>query len=143
MSSFRLHKLLPRLLLALAISSMITLPGAVAAEPATAPNTLRMVIDYGDGVEKHFTAIPFKQGMTALDALKYAQKHPRGIKFEGTGSGATYFITSLDGIENQAGEGQDKNWIFSVNDKKGNKSCAVTELKPTDVVRWKYETFQF
>lgn len=113
---------------------------AVAADPPAKPS-VRMVVDYSDGVEKHFKEIPWRDGLTVLDVLKHAAKHPRGIKYEGTGSGATFFLGSLDGVKNQ--DGSDRNWIFSVNGKKGNKSCAVTELKPSDVVEWKFDTFDF
>jgi hypothetical protein len=131
-----------RLLIAgLVIAMLRAASEAPAAEPQ--PKAVRLVIDYGDGVEKHFTAIPFKPGMTALDAMRYAQRHPRGIKFESTGNGATLFVTSIEGVENESGASDERNWIFSVNDKKGNKSCAVTELKPDDVVRWKFEKYQF
>ena len=50
-----------------------------AAEPKSA--TVRLVVDYGDGSEVHFTALPWREGMTALDALSAAKTHPHGISF--------------------------------------------------------------
>lgn len=129
-------------MLLFAYCAALQIAGPLAAADPAAEQSVRLVIDYNDGLEKHFTAIPWKPGLTVFGALQQAAKHPRGIKFESTGSGATLFILSLDGIKNQAGDG-DRNWIFSVNDKKGNKSSAVTELKPGDTVRWKYDVFEF
>src|SRR6186997_2716615 len=51
-----------------------------------------VVIDYGDGVEKHFTRIAWKDGLTILEAMRAAQGHPRGIRFEFKGNGASAFL---------------------------------------------------
>ena len=96
-----------------------------AAEPA-ADKTVRMTIDYGDGVRKEFTALPWKEGATVFDAMQSAVKHPRGIKVEHRGSGATTLITAIDGLKN---EGAGRNWLYEVNEKLGETSCAVAELK--------------
>ena len=58
--------------------------GALAAEPKAA--TVRLVVDYGDGAQVHFTALPWREGMTVLDALGAAQAHPHGITFSQRGS---------------------------------------------------------
>jgi hypothetical protein len=105
-----------------------------------ARETLRLVIDYGDGSQKHFTALAWKKGMTVFDALTAAQQHPRGIRFESTGRGATLLITSIEGMKNEGGGTDARNWIYSVNGKKGGKSCAVYELQAGDTVQWKFDT---
>jgi len=105
-----------------------------AAEPA-AEKTVRMTIDYGDGVRKEFTALPWKEGATVFDALQSAAKHPRGIKVEHRGSGATTLITTIDGLKN---EGAGRNWLYEVNEKLGETSCAIAELKPGDAVLWRF-----
>ena len=72
---------------------------------------------------------------------KFAERHPHGIKFKCTGKGATLLVTEIDGIANQGGSGDEMNWIYSVNEKKGNKSCGVRELQAGDVVLWKFDLF--
>lgn len=101
-----------------------------------APPTVKVVIDYGDGVQKHFTALPWREGMTVRDALHAAQKHPRGVKFQERGSGATAFLTQLDDLKN---EGGGRNWIYRVNDQLADRSFAVFPLQVGDAVLWKFE----
>ncbi len=105
----------------------------LAAE--TAPQ-IRIVIDYGDGVEKHFTALPWKEGMTVFDAMQAAKSHPRGVTFRHRGSGATAFLLQIDDKENQGREG---NWVYRVNDKLAERSFGAQELKAGDAVLWKFE----
>lgn len=105
------------------------------------PKTVRLIIDYNDGVEKHFTAVPWKQGTTVLDAMRYAKRSPHGIAFEHKGSGETALLTRIDDIANQGGGREKKNWIYHVNDKLADKGFAVFELNASDVVRWKFTTY--
>ena len=72
---------------------------AEEGEPA-----VELVIDYGDGVERRFTRIPHKEGMTAIDALAFADRHPRGIQIQKSGSGAAALVTTIDDLNNQSGE---------------------------------------
>ena len=63
---------------ALLLAAGAVLSGAVLAvdAPAEKAPTVRLIVDYGDGVEKHFTALPFKKGMTVL-AEKVASEYVR------------------------------------------------------------------
>ncbi len=110
----------------------------MAAEPSAAP-VVKLVVDYGDGVSKHFTELPWKQGMTVFDALRLAAAHRHGIQFESRGSGETLFVTRIDDLTN---EGRGKNWVFRVNDKLAEASCAVSNLGPGDSVLWKFEVYR-
>jgi hypothetical protein len=105
----------------------------VAQEPAAA---VRLIVDYGDGVQKHFTALPWKAEMTVLDAMKAAQEHPRGVKLQYRGSGATAFLTQIDDVKN---EGAGRNWVYRVNDQLAERSFGVFPLKAGDTVLWKFE----
>jgi len=116
------------------------------AEPPPPDATLkihvRLVIDYGDGVEKHFTTITHTAGMTALDALLAAKAHVRGIKLAFTGKGETAFITEIEELKNQ-GTGKDKkNWQFFINDAFAAAGAGAAPLKPGDTIRWVYTTWQ-
>ncbi len=115
----------------------------VVGDPAGRKQVVRLIVDYGDGVEKHFTAIPWKKGMTVLATLNAAASHRHGIVFKHKGRGETALLTQIDDLKN-AGAGADrKNWIYWVNEKPADKSFGLYGLKPKDVVRWKYTTYRF
>ena len=106
------------------------------------PKTIRLVIDYGDGVEKHFTALPWSEGMTALDAMNRAKASPHGITFKYSGKGASAFLSKIDDLENEGGIANGKNWIYRVNDKLATKGLGIYKLRPSDVVKWCFEAFK-
>lgn len=112
-----------------------------AAEPtaATATKTVKVIIDYCDGVEKHFASIPWREGMTVLEALKSAQAHPRGIRVVQRGTGATAFVTQIDDLAN---EGNGRNWVYRVNGKLGDVGCGARQLVAGDSVLWKFEVYR-
>jgi hypothetical protein len=112
-------------------------PGTLlAADPRPA---VSLAIDYGDDVELRFRAIPWRSGMTVLDALATAGKHPRGIKFVQRGRGATAMITEIDGLKNDPAG---KNWLFSVNGKSAEVGAGAYELKPDDAVLWEFKPYE-
>lgn len=112
-------------------------PGA-SAKKQTAVVTL--TVDYGDGAQKRFPAIPWKAKMNVVNALDWAGKHPRGIKFTQRGRGALTMITQIDDLKN--GGADDRNWVFRVNDKLGDRSSGIFELKAGDRVLWKFERYK-
>jgi len=112
---------------------------AHSAEDPQGPPRVRMVVDYGDGVQKHFTRLRWREDMTVLDALKAASKHPRGIQFECRGRAATAFLTKIDDLEN---EGRGSNWIYRVNDKLARRSIGIFTLQPGDTVLWRFGEYR-
>jgi len=109
-------------------------------DPPPAATTVRLVIDYQDGVEKHFTAIPWKAGMTVMDAMAAAKASPRGITYSTTGSGETAFVTQIDDLKNEGARGGKRNWTYRVNDTLADRSAAVYGLKAGDRVCWSFST---
>ena len=101
----------------------------LAAEPSTAGQTVQLVIDYGDGVQKRFPAIAWRENMTVLDVLETAKDRPHGITYSVRGSGETTLLTKLDDVANQEGATDAKNWIFYVNDRMADKSLGVISVK--------------
>ena len=114
-------------------------PASRAEEPSAPLKAVKLTIDYGDGVQKTFVELPWKDGLTVFAALQSAAKHPRGIKVAHQGSGATTLVTAIDDLKN---EGRGRNWLFEVNGKLGEKSCAISELKPGDAVLWRFATYK-
>ncbi|MEX0711241.1 MAG: DUF4430 domain-containing protein [Pirellulales bacterium] len=110
--------------------------GEAPAAPKPKAKTLRVVIDYGDGVEKHFTRLAWSDGLTVLDAMQAASESPHGIAFKYTGRGETAFATQIDDLKNQ-GAGK-KNWMYSVNGKRADRSFGVYKPAAADVVRWEF-----
>ncbi len=97
--------------------------------------SVRLVIDYGDGVEKHFTRLDWRAGMTVLDLMEAAGRHPRGIEFAYRGRGPTAFLTRIDDREN---EGRGRNWTYRINDRLADRSLAVQTVGPKDRVVWRF-----
>lgn len=121
---------------AIVLATML-LAVAAAGERARAQNaTVRLVVDYGDGVIKTITDLPWAKGSTVLDVMNAAKNRPHGISFEYTGSGAASFLTRIDDLANQGGG--KKNWQLWVNTSYADKSFAVYEVQPLDVVFWRF-----
>ena len=103
-----------------------------AAEPA---KTVKLTIDYGDGVQKVFSELAWKEGLTVFAALGQAAEHPRGIKLTHQGQGATTLVTAIDDLKN---EGRGRNWVYDVNGKLADRGCGVWELQAGDAVLWRF-----
>ncbi len=113
--------------------------GLATPSAAQAADKVKLVIDYGDGVEKHFTQLTYKKDMTVLDAVRLAEKHAHGIKVEVRSSGSTAFLEKIDDIAN---EGSGKNWVYRVNDKLGDRSIGIYKLQPGDAVLWRFQEYE-
>jgi hypothetical protein len=122
------------------VLATLLLTVAAAGDRAQAQTaTVRLVVDYGDGVIKTITALPWSKGSTVLDVMNAAKDHPHGITFSYTGSGASAFLTRIDGVANEGGGGR-KNWQLWVNTSYADRSFGVYEVQPLDVVFWRFTT---
>jgi hypothetical protein len=120
-------------LLAAALLLAAPLPPVRAA---AAENTVRLIVDYGDGVAKTVSDLAWTKGMTVLDALKEATNRPHGISFSFTGAGDSAVLTKIDDVQNQ-GAGK-KNWQYWVNGNYGDRSFATFELRAQDAILWQF-----
>ena len=102
--------------------------------------TVRLVVDYGDGVIKTITGLPWAKGSTVLDVMNAAKERPHGITFSYTGSGASAFLTRIDDVANEGGAAAKKNWQLWVNASYAERSFGVYEVQPLDVVFWRFTT---
>ena len=100
---------------------------------------VQLTVDYGDGVQKTFAALEWKEKQTVFDVLQLAEKHPRGIKFKHRGAGATVLVTAIDDVANKAGG---DSWLYEVNGKLADRSCGVYEVQPGDKVLWKFGNYK-
>jgi hypothetical protein len=119
--------------------TLVALAGS-AVGAAQKTSTVRLVIDYGDGAQLHLTAIPWREGMTALDALSAAKSHRHGVSFLARGSGASTMVTKIGDLAN---EGDGRNWLYSVNDKQAEMGAGAYKLAAGDVVLWKFKTYEY
>ena len=131
------HRLLVAAAITLVASTGLRAEQDEPKEPAKP--SVRLMIDYGDGVEKHFTALAWKEGMTVFDLMVAAQEHPRGIKFKHRGEGDTAFLTQIDDLKN---EGQGRNWVYQVSGKLADRGFAVFPLKRSDTVLWRFGEYR-
>ena len=125
-------------LVCMAVALVLSAQGIPAL--AAAPATVRLIVDYGDGVQTHYKALPWKDGMTVVDALSAAQKHARPLKVTQRGRGSGALIIAIDDLES---EGRGKNWLFSVNDKQAEVGAGSYELQAGDTVLWEYKEYDY
>lgn len=103
----------------------------------TVGKTVELTLDFGDGRKKDFN-IPWHEKMTVLDAIQAASKLPKSFTFEMKGKGATAFIEQFDGVKNQGGGEDMKNWLLWVNGEYAKRGAGILELNPSDVVLWRF-----
>lgn len=110
---------------------------AAAADPEAA-KSVQMVVDFGDGVEIHFTRLPWKKGQTVADAVALTDARPHGARFLRVGSGETLFVTQIGDVKNEGGGRDRRNWLYQLNGKLAENGIGAQTLDPGDVVLWKF-----
>ena len=138
MSGSRCNRLTRRSAAIMLATMLLAVAAGERARAQTA--TVRLVVDYGDGVIKTFTDLPWAKGNTVLDVMNAAKDRPRGITFSYTGSGASAFLTRIDDVANEGGSGAKKNWQLWVNTSYADRSFGAYEVQPLDVVFWRFTT---
>lgn len=126
-------------------AAMLLVAASWPATPAVAQSaaqTVRLVVDYGDGTTKTISDLPWAKGSTVLDAMTAAAARPHGISFSYAGSGATAVMARIDDVQNEGGGAAKKNWQYWVNSAYGDRSFAAFELHALDVVLWRFATQQ-
>ena len=109
---------------------------------AGADDTIRLIVDYGDGASKTVANLPWAKGNTILDAMKAATTRPHGISFSYTGSGDSAVLTKIDDVQNEGGGAGKKNWQYWANGTYGDRSFAVFALQAQDAIVWRFTTEQ-
>ena len=119
------------------------LAGSLAGSAAeSADNTVRLTVDYGDGVSKTINGLGWAKGYTVLDVMKEATGRPHGISFSFTGTGDAAMLTKIDDVASEGGGAGKKNWQYWVNGAYGDRSFATFALQAQDDVVWRFTTEQ-
>jgi Domain of unknown function (DUF4430) len=127
---------------AASIALMLLAFGSAGAPAGAQTATVRLVVDYGDGVVKTITDLPWSKGATVLDVMTAAKARPHGITFSATGSGASALLTQIDDVANQGGGAGKKNWQLWVNTNYADKGFGVYDVQVLDVIFWRFTTNQ-
>jgi Domain of unknown function (DUF4430) len=139
MSGGRCNRLTRRAAAILLAAMLLAIAAGGDRAPAQSA-TVRLVVDYGDGVIKTITDLPWAKGSTVLDVMNAAKDRPHGITFSYTGSGASALLTRIDDVANEGGGGAKKNWQLWVNTNYADRSFGVYEVQPLDVAFWRFTT---
>jgi hypothetical protein len=109
-----------------------------AWSPADMPQgeTVALVIDFGNGARREFDALPWQAEMTVGDLLRAAGRFRPPVRFTQQGAGATAFLTSLEGVKNETGDG--RYWLYQISDRRGDVAFDLATLSPGDRVTWRY-----
>lgn len=116
------------------VSTAPAAPTQGEAPPVDAPlaNTVSLVVDFGDGNLPKTDKAFWTKGMTVRDLLNGVPRQSVSQQ----GAGAAAFLVSIDSVKNEGAGG--RNWMYSVNGKRADRSFAVYELQPGDVVVWSF-----
>lgn len=104
-------------------------------------HTVRLVVDFGDGMQKVYTQLEWKPDWKVWNVLEAASRHARGLQLDQRGRGQTLLVESIDGVKNEVGR-DGRNWIYRVNGEIGDRSAGIYPVKPGDTVLWKFETYR-
>lgn len=116
---------------------------ATSTATTTATTTVSLDVDFGNGFEMHYTALPHTPKMTAFDVLQRASEHAHPLAFKHTGSGSTAFITQIGDPPKPNQKGPEAfYWQYRVNGQYAKKGAGAYELAPGDQVRWFYGKYQ-
>jgi hypothetical protein len=97
-----------------------------------------LTIQFGNGHERKFDAVPWHQGMTVDDLLSAASRLPDSFSYTVHGDHDMTLLTRINDLRNEGVSG--RNWTYTVNDVRADRSLAVYELKPGDRVLWTFGT---
>jgi carbohydrate-selective porin OprB len=122
------------------LAMTVLVVGAASHWTAAQSAAIRLVIDYGDGVIKTMTGLPWSKGSTVLDVMNAAKARPHGMTFSYSGSGGSSVLNQIDDARNEGGGVGQKNWQLWVNTTYADRSFGVYEVQAFDVVYWRFTT---
>lgn len=121
-----------------ALPSRADAPVKKAPEPARAVQTVSVIIDSGQGQKRVVEGLPWREGLTAWEATRAASRRTPGFSLKHSGEGAMVFITEIDGLKNQGGGADKRNWQLWVNEAYSDAGVGAKVLRAGDTVRWSF-----
>ena len=109
--------------------------GWTPSAPATG-QTVQLEIDFGNGSQRVYSALPWHEGMTVAEVLQEAHDFRPGIEFTQKGEGSGGFLTSLEGVKNEGTDGC--NWLYEVAGNPGTQSFCVQTVGEGEQVLWRF-----
>lgn len=113
----------------------------VSPSDSKTEKTVALEIDFGTG-QKRMAAVPWREGMTALDVLAAMQQGATPTKVVWRGEGAAAFVESIDGIQNGGGGKSDRNWFYQVNGRLSQAGAGTVVVQGGDRVLWQYKEWE-
>ena len=95
-----------------------------------------LAIDSGESKPFRKLEIPWREGMTVGDLMAGASQLPGGIRFEIQGTEEMTLLTQIGDLANEGAGG--RNWIYSVNGERADRSYAIYPLQAGDRVLWEF-----
>lgn len=114
-------------------------PATTNWTPAPRPEgqAVSLTIDFGNGARREFDALPWSEGLTLGKLMREAAKFRPGLSYTQKGDGEMAFLTSLEGVANEAGGG--RYWFYAVSDARGETSFEIQPVQPGDRVLWVFK----
>lgn len=112
-----------------------TLSGWTPTQQPTG-ETVRLTLDFGNGVRKEFASLAWQHDMTVADVLAAAEAYRPGITYVQQGRGESGFLTSLDGLGNEGAGG--RNWLYRVDNRHAHVSFCLEKVEPGMHVLWTF-----
>jgi hypothetical protein len=113
-------------------------PEAEVESPSAAVDVnvepVSLTVDFGEGRRERYSAVAWREGMTVGDLMQETRKAE--LQYAVQGSGAAAFLVTIQDVSNEGADG--RNWTYTVNGKRGDRSFAVYELRPGDQVLWTF-----
>jgi hypothetical protein len=103
-------------------------------EPITGP-AVSLELHVEGGLRLVYPPLAWREGMTVADLLAAGQRTMR-LDFVVQGSGASALLTEMGGYANEDASG--RNWTYTVNGQRADRSFAIRELEPGDEVLWRF-----
>lgn len=109
-----------------------------AAKEEPAARTVKLVVDFGDGVERTYDSVAWVEGDSVLSLLDRLKSHSEPLTYAVSGKGDAAFVSKIDDVKNQGTGSEKKNWLFWVNGKFADRSAGVYMIQAGDEVAWKF-----
>jgi Domain of unknown function (DUF4430) len=107
-------------------------PIASSEKLAERPSYVTIAIEFGDEKPTLRNQVPWSPGMTVRSLLTSASFGTLAEK----GRGESAFLVGIAGVQNEGAGG--RNWMYSVNGKRADRSFAIYQLQPNDHVLWSF-----